>query len=415
MADDPFAQYAAKPAKDDPFAQFAAKPADSGVPPPDLIRGLTSPHNISDSPDPIKAPSHLDKLNAALDAPAHPKNWGDMGGLLIPSGGAEVVGKALAPVGRLVKRGAAAASDMIGGAVGIAANATLPSAITTPAKALIKGWSALNPAEWNSPLTVAGREGRAQNKILAFNQQPLTKQMAQLPETPAPVTTRGAAPPYVAPPPAPTPFHEQPLFKQMEQLPDKGPMPMGRLATRPFQPPQPAFNDKPLYQQMQEMGEPLKGPLPDSTRTAMPPYKPPPPASAPPAEAPKVPETSPMVEVEPFQGENQERLKGPVSRPKAPPSPVKVQPDDAGPASMLAKQNELGARDAAAKAGVSPDDLRNATGQRGKVPDAAQRRIDAYASTLTAKQIKEQALTTTNTSLRKTLLAMLEAVGQKPE
>lgn len=374
MADDPFAQFAAKPGGGgDPFAAFVAKDT-SGVPPPDLQRALQGPHNIHDGP-----PDALDKLNAALEPLAHPKTPGDFTGLLLPSGGAEVLGQALAPVGRWAKRGLDAAGDLVGGAVGMAAHAALPSAITTPAKMLIKGWSSINPSEWNSPLTVAGREGRAQAKILDFNAKPLAQQMGQLPDTPAPVTTRGAAPPYMPPQAAP-----------------------------------PAFNDKPLYQQMQEMGEPMKGPLAESTRTAMPPYKAPLPASAPSAEAPKIPAAPPTVEVEPFQGENQERLKyTPIAKPA--PSPVKMQPDDAGPSAMLARQNELGARDAAAKAGVSPDDLRAATGQRGKVPEAAQRRIDAYASTLTAKQIKEQALTTTNTSLRKTLLAMLDAAGQKPE
>lgn len=139
--------------------------------------------------------------------------------------------------------------------------------------------------------------------------------------------------------------------------------------------------------------------------------------SAMPPEPPQVPDAPPMVQVdEPFEGENQQRLPGyraPAA--PAPKPPVRPQPDEAGPAGMLAKQNDVGGRDAAAKLGMDPDDLRSATGQRGKLPDAAAKRIDAYVSKLTADQIKAESLTTTNPKLREALLASLAAAGKIPD
>ena len=98
----------------------------------------------SDSPD-----STLDKVNASLEPLAHPQTAGDIGALLIPSG-----------AGALVAKGANAVASGVskyGGALVEAGMSFLPE----KARKAVQVLSALNPAEWNSPLTVAGRENRA--------------------------------------------------------------------------------------------------------------------------------------------------------------------------------------------------------------------------------------------------------------
>lgn len=56
----------------------------------------------------------------------------------------------------------------------------------------------------------------------------------------------------------PTRFNDLPLEEQMGSLPDSGPMPEGRPSSPPprgEEPPSQPFNEKPLYQQMEEMDE----------------------------------------------------------------------------------------------------------------------------------------------------------------
>lgn len=111
-----------------------------------------------DTPD---TPDWKSNLAGALEPLAHPQSLTDMGNLLIPSGGAAVVGKALAPIGEAIGRYGGAAVKL----AGAAGTALLPPAMVTPIRGALKVLGELKPSEWNSPLTVAGREGRAQAAV----------------------------------------------------------------------------------------------------------------------------------------------------------------------------------------------------------------------------------------------------------
>lgn len=97
------------------------------------------------------------RLSDAGQSLAHPQTKGDIAGLLIPSGGAEVIGNALRPIGQAISKYGGAATKLAGSA----ATALMPSSMVAPARAALNVLGELKPSEWNSPLTVAGREGRA--------------------------------------------------------------------------------------------------------------------------------------------------------------------------------------------------------------------------------------------------------------
>lgn len=124
----------------------------------------------------------------------------------------------------------------------------------------------------------------------------------------------------------------------------------------------------------------------------------------------------PPAEPEPFQGENQERLKYPSPAAKSP--PVKVQPDDAGPAAMQAAREKYGSvRDAAAALKTDPKALADATeGPRGVLKDPkAIARIAAAVEKIPPAKRAAEAATTNNPKFREALLASLAAAGVKPE
>lgn len=109
------------------------------------------PETVSDGPD--AEPSTLNKVNQMLEPLANPKTASDFAGLLIPSG----LGAPLA------KMGAAAAetAGKYGDAIWELGKSFLPKKATDAIKVL----SELNPSEWHSPLTVAGREARAHEAV----------------------------------------------------------------------------------------------------------------------------------------------------------------------------------------------------------------------------------------------------------
>lgn len=125
----------------------------------------------------------------------------------------------------------------------------------------------------------------------------------------------------------------------------------------------------------------------------------PPPVAAPPPPAP------PVDDVEPGGFVERSKYPAPAETPLA---PVKPQPDDAGPAGMLDLQDKLGARDAAAKLGIDPEEMRNATGQRGKPPSAALERINAAIDKMTPEQLKTELATSKNPKLVEAIKARME-------
>lgn len=149
--------------------------------------------------DPSQSPNS--QIAAALEPLAHPQSATDFAGLAIPGG----MGGALAPYLKPIQAGA----SKYGGAVAELATSFLPR----KAQGALKVLGELTPSNWHNPLTVAGREGRATAASRAFNDLPLAEQMNHLPETPAPVTSRGAEPPHQAPPPTAAPTLEDELRK----------------------------------------------------------------------------------------------------------------------------------------------------------------------------------------------------------
>ncbi len=149
------------------------------------------------------APDWKANLAAALEPAAHPRSAGDLTALLIPSGGAAALGEVLSPIRDAVAK--------YGGATAEAAVGLLPARV----RAALKVLKDLSPTEWNSPLTVAGREGRAVAASQEFNARPLAEQMKDLPSTGPTPQGRPQAPP----PSNVVPFHERPLYQQMGDLP----------------------------------------------------------------------------------------------------------------------------------------------------------------------------------------------------
>lgn len=177
----------ARPTLDPSLSRLWGKPV---VPPPQ-----------SDAPVEPNLPTQLVHGMASL---AEPHDVADMAGLLIPGGGGAAVSRLVSPI----VKGAA----KYGGAAVELGTSLLPA----KARGALRMLSELNPTSWNSPLTVAGREGRAVAAAQRFNAQPLAQQMEQFPAVPAPTPARTAMPPYHPQ----TPFHEQPLYRQMDRLPD---------------------------------------------------------------------------------------------------------------------------------------------------------------------------------------------------
>lgn len=196
---DPFAAYAVK---DDPFAAFEVKSATPYVADSPLAHHLNEQEGSGDWGQ---------NLANASQSLAHPQTAGDIAGLLIPSGGAEVIGRTLAPVGRAISKYGGAAAKL----AGTAATALIPHGMVAPAKAAMSVLGELNPSEWNSPFTVAGREGRAAAAARAFNDLPLAEQMRKFPTTSTAQGTLRTGTPMRAPgnevapvpPPAPTGPH----------------------------------------------------------------------------------------------------------------------------------------------------------------------------------------------------------------
>jgi len=143
----------------------------------------------SDAPD--EGPTGLTRIGAMLEPMAYPHSMGDMAAMLIPSGGGAAVDRLVSPI----VKGAA----KYGGAALEAGASLLP----VKGRAALSVLRELNPSSWNSPLTVAGREGRAVAASKTFNELPLAQQMQQFPEVPAPVTTRQGMP--ILSPPTPSP------------------------------------------------------------------------------------------------------------------------------------------------------------------------------------------------------------------
>lgn len=144
-----------------------------------------------------------------LEGAAHPSSLSDFASLVATPVDATrgVALSLLQPIGKAAAKYGDAAKDI--------AMSFLPQ----KARSALSTLSGLNPMEWNSPLTVAGREGRSVAAGHAFNDMPLAQQMERLPNTPTPLSMRGGGP-IASGLEATGPFHEQPLYQQMEQLSD---------------------------------------------------------------------------------------------------------------------------------------------------------------------------------------------------
>lgn len=108
-----------------------------------------------------KQPDWKSNLSDMLQSAAHPQSVADLLPLLLPSGGAAAIGKAIKPVGDAIAKYGGAAARL----AGTAATTMLPPAMVTPARTALGVLSEIAPSEWNSPLTVAGREGRAHASV----------------------------------------------------------------------------------------------------------------------------------------------------------------------------------------------------------------------------------------------------------
>lgn len=159
-----------------------------------------------------------DDLASALEPMAHPQTAGDFASLLIPSEGAAAVGRALRPIGEAAVKYGGAAAD-------VAASFVPPKA-----KAALGVLRSLSPTEWNSPLTVAGREGRAAAASRAFNELPLAEQMKSLPTSGGASGVRMGDAPFQPQ----TPFAQKPLYQQMQDLTE---VPTAQGSTRAPAPP----------------------------------------------------------------------------------------------------------------------------------------------------------------------------------
>jgi hypothetical protein len=260
------------------------------------------------------------------------------------------------------------------------AHAILPPSVVRTAGAGLDILKTLNPLEWNNPLTVEGREGRAAAKIRAFNELPLAQQMDRLPPTPAPETTRfaieanpelraqaeaaaqrpaagrlrTAKAPKVPPTPAeqmglsPTstgatmetypetpvpegarapmpvdlerapvvPFNERPLHEQMADLPETPAPERTRFLEPPLRQETP-FHERPLHEQMRDLPE---TPAPERGRGPEPPQRE---AAPPPVPFNELPLAQQMEQL-PTEGVNPERMRGYSTEPPPRPSILKT-------------------------------------------------------------------------------------------
>lgn len=156
-----------------------------------------------------------------------------MAALMIPGeAGAHIMGKIIEPV--------AAAVGKYGGAALELGTSLLPDR----ARKAVGVLRQLNPATWNNPLTVAGREGRVTAASQAFNDQPLAVQMNSLPETASTTQGRIGMPPTQQ---ASTPFHERPLYEQMMDLPGTPAPETTRYGQPPYRTQTPDAPAKPNY------------------------------------------------------------------------------------------------------------------------------------------------------------------------
>lgn len=107
------------------------------------------------SPDGPQTPSTLGKLNTMLQPMAHPQSLGDIGHLMMlpvdatRSAAGSIIGGMIRPAGTALSKYGGAAADV--------ATSFLPA----KARSALGVLKTLSPTEWNSPLTVAGREARA--------------------------------------------------------------------------------------------------------------------------------------------------------------------------------------------------------------------------------------------------------------
>lgn len=225
-----------------------------------------------------QAPDWKSNLAGALEPMAHPQTAEDFAGLLLPTGGAAALGKVLRPVGNAVTKYGGAAAEL--GA----------SLLPTKARAALSVLGELKPTTWNSPLTVAGREGRAVAASQRFNELPLSEQMKSFADTPAPITTRGQAPPIrnlgneapLPPPPAPTGPHMdlstpiRPGSLTQRQIAERlaAVQEAGGLPAQPAIPPRPPLGGRMPMEPLQPMQSQGRPPITVSPESAMQPDTP---------------------------------------------------------------------------------------------------------------------------------------------
>lgn len=199
---------AGQPSDADMAEVFKAAASQGQAPEMDSRGSLPSMHR--DAPrTSIEDPSDtLQSVNRSLEGAAHPRTLKDIASLIAAPVDATrgVALSMLQPMGQAAAKYGGAAKDM--------AMSFLPQ----KAKTALSTLSGLNPMEWNSPLTVAGRAGRQSAKELAFNDAPLYQQMDRIPtQATGPLSAAGRpqTPPLTTLNP-----NDAPLYQQMEQLAD---------------------------------------------------------------------------------------------------------------------------------------------------------------------------------------------------
>jgi len=167
-----------------------------------IVRGQVQPakyepdspllHHLNEQEGPAQAPDWKSKLGNALQPLAHPQSGADMSALMIPGeAGARIMGKIIEP--------AAAAAGKYGGAALDIGKSFLPQSAQKAVGVLRQ----LNPSTWNSPLTAAGREGRAYAGIADQVDRYLPNSGGM--PTSATITPNGGRIPYAEPTPIATP------------------------------------------------------------------------------------------------------------------------------------------------------------------------------------------------------------------
>ena len=122
--------------------------------PTNELAGLSSVPAVQRMRDREQQGGVLAGVNRLLEPLAHPQTLGDYASLLIPSeAGARIMGRIVEPAVAGVKKYGGAAVDL--------ATSLLP-ARTNKALSVLRD---LSPSEWNSPLTVAGRDARAHASV----------------------------------------------------------------------------------------------------------------------------------------------------------------------------------------------------------------------------------------------------------